>query len=241
MLRRPSFLSRRALPQPRRWISVTARLAAASGLSPAGPRRWRVHTRCSTCSTGRISLGCAAHRRRSGIGSLMTQMGTHSRTGRVFGLGRSRSRRAAEPRGTAWSASGSGGRKKQGHRPAPAGAAGHWVCTRRFRSDEPARSETVRCVAIAFKSPSPPQQIRAVAEESLHRVVESRRRDPARRLSRCLLFNPGGCGAASLAFPSGIAPWLPMCSGPPAAAEAGRVRHRPPRRRGLHAVPAALR
>ena len=41
----------------------------------------RVSTRCTTCSTGVSSLGCAASSRRSGIGSLMTQMSTHWRTG----------------------------------------------------------------------------------------------------------------------------------------------------------------
>ena len=38
-------------------------------------------TRCTTCSTGVTRLGCAAGSRRSGIGSLMTQMSTHWRTG----------------------------------------------------------------------------------------------------------------------------------------------------------------
>jgi hypothetical protein len=62
---------------PKRWISVTAPLSASSALAPACPSRWRVMTRCTTCSTGVTSLGRAASSRRSGMGNAST----HWRTG----------------------------------------------------------------------------------------------------------------------------------------------------------------
>ena len=67
----------RLAADPKRWISVTAPLSASSALSPAWPSRWRVITRCTTCSTGVTSSGCAASSNRSGIGS----ESTHWRTG----------------------------------------------------------------------------------------------------------------------------------------------------------------
>ena len=39
-------------------------------------QRWRVTTRCTTCSTSVTSSGCAASSKRSGIGSDKTQCGT---------------------------------------------------------------------------------------------------------------------------------------------------------------------
>ncbi len=67
----------RLAADPKRWISVTAPLWPSSALSPAAPSRWRVSTRCTTCSTGVTSSGCAASSTRSGIGS----DSTHCRTG----------------------------------------------------------------------------------------------------------------------------------------------------------------
>ena len=45
------------------------------------PSRWRVMTRCTTCSTGLTSLGCAASSRRSEMGSRTWQTRTHWRPG----------------------------------------------------------------------------------------------------------------------------------------------------------------
>ena len=63
--------------EPKRWISVTAPLSACSAFSPACWSKKRVVARCTTCSTGVTSNGCAASSRRSGIGS----ESTHWRTG----------------------------------------------------------------------------------------------------------------------------------------------------------------
>ena len=62
---------------PKRWISVTAPLSTSSALRPACPSKWRLITRCTTCSTGVTSLGCAASSKRSGMG----KDNTHWRTG----------------------------------------------------------------------------------------------------------------------------------------------------------------
>ena len=47
-----------------------AAVGPSSALRPDGPSRWRVITRCTTCSTGVTSLGCAASSRRSGMGRI---------------------------------------------------------------------------------------------------------------------------------------------------------------------------
>ncbi len=62
---------------PKRWISVTAPPWPSSARSPASSSRWRVITRCTTCSTGVTSSGCAASSTRNGIDS----DSTHRRTG----------------------------------------------------------------------------------------------------------------------------------------------------------------
>ena len=62
---------------PKRWISVTAPPCPSSAGSSAASSRWRVITRCTACSTGVTSCGCAASSTRSGIGS----DSTHCRTG----------------------------------------------------------------------------------------------------------------------------------------------------------------
>ena len=68
---------------PKRWISVTAPLLTSAAFSPACWSKTRVSTRCTTCSTGVSSLGCAASSRRSGIGSESTRWrtGTWGMTG----------------------------------------------------------------------------------------------------------------------------------------------------------------
>ena len=67
----------RLAADPNRWISVTAPLSASKALRPVRSSRWRVITRCTTCSSGVTSTGCAASNRRSGIGN----DSTHRRTG----------------------------------------------------------------------------------------------------------------------------------------------------------------
>jgi hypothetical protein len=67
----------RLAAEPKRWIGVTAPPWPSSALRPAASSRWRATTRCTTCSTGVTSSGCAASSTRSGIGS----DSTHWRTG----------------------------------------------------------------------------------------------------------------------------------------------------------------
>jgi hypothetical protein len=50
--------------EPKRWISVTAPPRPSSRLSPTPSSRWRLTTRCTTCSTGVTSSGCAASSKR---------------------------------------------------------------------------------------------------------------------------------------------------------------------------------
>ena len=62
--------------EPKRWISVTTPPWPSSVASPACPSRCRVTTRCTTCSTGVTSSGCAGRSTRSGIGSDSTDCRT---------------------------------------------------------------------------------------------------------------------------------------------------------------------